>query len=414
MHAATTDTSKTSSKLSIKISKITLDGGRIRFTDNYIKPHYRATLKNFGGTITGLSSEGNTPATLNLHGSVNNAPLIINGEINPLKGDLFLDLQAEVHGMELAPLSAYTSKYAGYGIEKGQLSFEVAYKVENRELTANNRLILNQLTFGEEAGNPDTERLPVQLAVSLLRDGDGVIDIDLPITGSLDDPEFSVGSVIGKAFVNMLGKAITSPFALLGSMFGGGSEELGWLEFEPGQYAISEASEGKLTTLAEALNNRPSLKLDVIGLGDPETDKEGLAKAGLQRKLRAMKIKNMGDKGKAMQQNKVTISSTEYPALLRQVYSNENRLNLGYLLGKKKALSVQEMEMSLLEKTKVTNDNLMALGTLRAVATKEWLVAKGKVPPARVFVLSSKLADSASDTSEGKAKFSRVEFAIKD
>ncbi len=393
----------------IKINKVTLENGKIRFRDSYIKPNYKATLTDFGGTITGLSSDANTNASINLHGKVNNAPLMVYGDINPLKDELYLDLHAEVHGIELSPLSAYASKYTGYGIEKGQLSFEVAYKVENRELTANNRLILDQLTFNEDTQNETAEKLPVQLAVSLLRDSDGVIDIELPISGSLNDPEFSVGSIIGKAFVNMMGKAITSPFALLGSLFGD-HEDLGWLEFDAGQSAIPAQQEEKLNTLAEALKQRPELKLEVTGLADPDTDKAGLAHATLQRKLRAAKIKNMGEKGKNLAPNKVEITKTEYPILIRQVYRSENLLSLRALAGK---MSVTEMEQSLLQKVKVGPEELNALATQRAVSTKEWLMSKGQVQGARVYIRSGRLADKEDDKADGKAKFSRVEFAIK-
>ena len=140
--------------------------------------------------------------------------LSIVGTVNPLKGDLALDLKADVKGMELAPLTPYSGKYVGYGIEKGKLSFDVNYKVENRKLTAQNRLVLDQLSFGEKIDSPTATKLPVQLAVALLRDRNGVIDINLPISGSLDDPQFSVGGIIVKVIVNVITKASHGAFRL--------------------------------------------------------------------------------------------------------------------------------------------------------------------------------------------------------
>ena len=238
--------------------------------------------------------------------------------VNPLKGDLFLDLKAEVKGMELAPLSAYSGKYAGYGIEKGQLSFDVTYKIEDRKLTADNRLVLDQLTFGEKVESPQATKLPVLLAVSLLRDRNGVIDIKLPISGSLDDPKFSIGGIIVRVIVNLLAKAVTAPFALLGSMFGGG-EELAWLEFDPGRSVIPAAGEAKLTTLAKALNDRPALKLEITGRTDPAVDKEGLARVSIDRKVRALKLKDLVAKGQSVPQDKLEVTKEEYPALLKQI-----------------------------------------------------------------------------------------------
>ena len=154
----------------------------------------------------------------------NVAPLTIAAQINPLSGKPYLDLQADVKGIELTALSAYSGKYAGYAIDKGKLSLFVKYKIENDQLEAENRVFLDQLTFGDAVDSPEATSLPVKLAVSLLKNRAGEIDINLPISGSLNDPEFSVGGLVIKVIVNLLGKALTSPFALIGSMFGGGEE----------------------------------------------------------------------------------------------------------------------------------------------------------------------------------------------
>ena len=153
----------------MKIKKLTLQGGHIRYTDNFIKPNYTANLMKFGGVISDLSSDANTSANVNLKGQVNSAPLTVDGKINPLKGDLTMDIKAAVSGMELAPLSPYSGRYIGYGIEKGKLSFDVTYKIENRVLTAQNRLVLEQLTLGEKVESPTATTLPVSFALSLLR-----------------------------------------------------------------------------------------------------------------------------------------------------------------------------------------------------------------------------------------------------
>ena len=392
----------------IKIRRLTLAGGKVRFTDNYIKPNFTANLVDLGGTIIGLSSDPDSSANVDVRGKVNSAPLTINGKVNPLKGDLFLDLKAEVKGMELAPLSAYSGKYAGYGIEKGQLTFDVSYKVEDRKLTAENRLVLDQLTFGNKVDSPQATKLPVMLAVSLLKDRNGVIDIKLPISGSLDDPKFSLGGVIVRVIVNLLTKAITSPFALLGSAFGGG-EELGWMEFDPGRFRIPEAGEAKLATLAKALNDRPALKLEITGRTDPSVDREGLARVNIDRKVRALKIKDMVAKGQSAPEGRLEITKEEYPKLLKRVYSDEKFKKPRNALFLEKDLPVPEMEKLMIDNAQTTGDDLTALGNQRAQAVKEWLVSKGKVPVERVFILASKSTDKAA----AKAKPSRVDFSLK-
>ncbi len=396
----------------IKVRTLTLQGGRVRFTDNFIKPNYTANLMDLGGVVAGLSSDPATSASVDVRGQVNSAPLSVKGRINPLKGDLSLDLQAKVNDMELAPLSPYSGRYVGYGIDKGKLSFEVAYQIENRKLTAQNRLVLDQLTFGEKIDSPGAASLPVHLAVALLRDRNGVIDINLPIAGSLDDPQFSMGGIIVKVIVNLITKAVTAPFALLGSLFGGG-EELSYLEFDAGRSAILPAGDAKLNTLAKALVERPALKLDITARTGSEAEREGLKRAMLDRKLRAQKLKDLQARGEAAPAGGVRVSAQEYPALLGRVYKAEDFSKPRNLIGLQKDLPVAEMEKLMMANITLGDDALLALGNQRAQAVKDWLVKNGQVPGERIFILATKpAAPQAKDGASGPS-LSRVNFSLK-
>jgi uncharacterized protein involved in outer membrane biogenesis len=390
----------------VSIKKLSFQGGRVRFTDNFIKPNYSASLSDFGGVVSGLSSDPASSASVNLHGAVNRAPLTVAGRINPLRGDLFLDLKASVKGMELAALSAYSGRYVGYGIEKGKLSFEVNYRVEDRKLTAANRLLLDQLTFGQKVDSPSAMNLPVQLAVALLQDRNGVIDIDVPIGGSLDDPQFSLGGVILKVIGNAIAKAITQPFAMLGSLFGGGAQDLGVLAFEPGRFAIAAGAEERLRTLARALSERPGLKLEITGWADPQTDREGLKRAAIERKLRALKAKESGARGAA-------VSAAEYPTLLAQAYREEKFPKPRNLLGLAKNLPVPEMEKLMMDHIDIDDDDLAALGNRRAQAVKDWLQESGQVDAARLFILASRTAAEGSAREGADRPPNRVEFSLR-
>ena len=168
-----------------------------------------------------------------------------------------MDIAADAREIELNPMSPYSIKYVGYGIERGELSFKVKYKVENRKLDAQNQIILNQLTFGEKVESPTATKLPVLLAVALLKDRNGVIDVNLPISGSLDSPEFSVGGIILRIIINIITRAVTSPFALLGAAFGGGSGgELSYIEFDYGRVQ-SVAERGSKNQIARDCNEQP-------------------------------------------------------------------------------------------------------------------------------------------------------------
>jgi hypothetical protein len=384
----------------IRIGKLSLSGGRVRFTDNFIKPNYTANLKELGGTVNGLSSDPAHNATVDLRGNVSGAPLLVAGTVHPLKQELSLNLRADVRGMELSQLSAYADKYVGYGIEKGKLTFEVSYQLENRQLKAENRLLLDQLTFGKESTNPNATRLPVQLAVALLSDRNGVIDINVPIGGSLDDPQFSVGGIILKVIGNAIVKTVTSPFALIGSLFGGG-EELSVLEFEPGRAALQPASESKLKSLAKALTERPGLKLDITGRFDDKAELDALRHVALERKLRQLKTRDLQARGSALPEGGVVVAKDEYPDLLARAYKVETFDKPRNALGLAKSLPTEEMEKLMLANIGFEQDDFIALGNRRAQAARDWLVGQGQVPAERVFLIAPKGGSAA-----------RVDFAL--
>jgi hypothetical protein len=393
----------------IRIGKVTLQGGNVNFSDFFIKPNYSANLTGIGGSVTEMTPE--TAAELELRGKVDNtAPVEIVGRLNPLAKDLLLDIKASARDIELPPLTPYSVKYAGYGIEKGKLSVTVKYLVENRKLAAENNIHLDQLTFGEKVESPTATKLPVLLAVSLLKDRNGVIDIDLPISGSLDDPQFSVGGLIVRVIVNLLTKIITAPFSALASAFGG-KEELSYVEYAAGSATIDGDSRKRLDTLAKALNDRPALKMDVSGHADAAGDREGLKQAYVESRVKAEKMKRLTREGKAPASvDEVTVDKEEYPALLKAAYGAEKFPKPRNVIGFAKDLPVQEMENLMITNAQVTEEDLRQLANRRARAAKEYLVETGKVPAERVFLVAPKLGGEAP---KDKGKPTRAEFALR-
>ncbi|MEY4428299.1 MAG: hypothetical protein RLZZ182_988, partial [Pseudomonadota bacterium] len=271
---------------------ITLAQGRIDFTDLFIKPNYSANLTRIGGTISAVAAQNPEPATVDIAGSVDDAaPLKISGRIHPLGPTLFTDIQASAKGVELTRLSPYAARYAGYNIDKGSLSMDVSYKVDGGKLAAENRIFLDQLTFGERNNSPDATHLPVQLAVALLKNSRGEIDINLPISGSINDPQFSVGGILWKVVVNLITKALTAPFSLL---MGGGGEEMSFVAFAPGSAVLDEAARKRLDALGAKLADKGGLKLDATGWADADSDTEGLRDEHVRQLMRAAKAKATG------------------------------------------------------------------------------------------------------------------------
>jgi len=393
----------------IRIGKITLQGGNVNFSDFFIKPNYSANLTGIGGSVTEMTPE--KAADVELRGKVDNtAPVEIAGRLNPLAKDLLLDIKASARDIELPPLTPYSVKYAGYGIEKGKLSVTVKYFIENRKLAAENNIYLDQLTFGEKVDSPTATKLPVLLAVALLKDRNGVIDIDLPISGSIDDPQFSVGGLIVRVIVNLLTKIITAPFTALASAFGG-NVEMSYIEFAAGSAGLDDESSKRLDTLAKALNGRPALKIEVAGRADAAGDREGLKQAYVESRVKAEKMKQLTRDGKAPASlDDVTVDKEEYPALLKAAYGEEKFPKPRNAIGLAKDLPVPEMENLMLTNARVTEEDLRQLANHRAQAAKGYLVETGKVSAERVFLVAPK---PAGEESKDKGRPTRAEFALK-
>jgi hypothetical protein len=335
----------------------------------------------------------------------------INGRLNPLAPVLFLDIEGRTRGVDLPRLTPYSVKYAGYPIVKGKLSMEVKYKVEEGKLAANNHLFVDQLTFGDRVESPTATKLPVLLAVSLLKNSKGEIDLNLPISGTLDDPKFSVGGLIIQVIVNLLTKVVTAPFTLLSAAFGGG-EELGYIEFAPGSAVLKEDQIKRLDTLAKALADRPALKLDIIGRVDPAAETDGIRRAKYEAKLKAAKVKSLVRRGSdAVDPASVAITAEERPTFIAAVYSDEDipgkpRNFLGFA----KSIPAPEMEALILAHLVVTPTDLRALANQRATVVRNRLEVQGKISRERLFLVEPKL------TPEGikdKGAKTRVDFSLK-
>jgi uncharacterized protein involved in outer membrane biogenesis len=379
----------------IAIKTVKLTKGAVIFQDDSITPTVRTGLEELTGTVKGLSSKQVAKADVDLSGKLGRvAPLRIVGKINPLSEDAFTDISVKFDNIDLTTAGPYSGKYVGYPIRKGKLFLDLAYKVSQHELEAENKVLIDQLGFGEKTESPDATSLPVPLVVALLKDRKGQIAIDLPVRGNLKDPDFKYGRVLLNTVLTLLGKAVTSPFALIGSLVGGSGEELHAIEFHPGRSDLTESETKKLTTLVTVLMERPSLSLDVAGMADKQVDARVLAEDQFLERLRQLKLEEIGKPS----------GKEPVPALSPE---DESRLTAAWYAkqfppaaGQPDAPSpsVAEMKGRLLQTITIEEEAFRLLAQRRAERIREGLTRQGQVEEARVFILEAGFKDGSGAT----------------
>lgn len=378
--------------IALAVGGVRLNNGRIDFSDRFVRPNYSANLTELNGALGAFRSGSREMATLELRGrAAGTALLDVRGALNPTADPLALDIQAKATDLELAPLSPYAGKYAGYAIERGKLSMEVAYRIApDGRLEARNQVILNQLTFGDKVESPDATKLPVLLAVALLKDRNGVIDINLPISGSINDPQFSVFGIVLKVIGNLLVKALTAPFALLA---GGGGEDLSQVEFRPGTAVLADTGRGTLDKVAKALADRDALKMTVTGSADAQAEADALRQAVLESRLLAERRRELlRDGATAAQADALTLLDGDTRArVLRTVYRaadlpDKPRNALRML----RDIPPAEMEALLKRQIAAGPDAMRELALQRGLAVRDALIAQG-LPGERLFLAAPKL-----------------------
>jgi len=275
------------------IDKVRVEKGNVVFADLSLRPRFMTTIHDLQGTITGVSSAKDAQSQVQLDGQVDQyGTAKISGVMRPNDFGRASDIEMVFRNLEMKNLSPYSGKFAGRLIKTGKFSADLKYKLQDYKMVGDNKIVIDNLTLGDQVDNPGSTNLPLDLAIALLKDSRGRIDIGLPVTGDLNDPQFRIGSLIWQMFTNLITKAATSPFRALGSLLGGESEKFEALEFEPGNADLAPPEREKLLKLAEALQSRPQLKLVLQGRYSPEIDGLELKGRSVGRRVIAL----LGDK----------------------------------------------------------------------------------------------------------------------
>jgi len=387
-----------SATMPMAIKKIVLHAGQANFADLSVQPNFATGIQSIEGTVLGLSSKANSRAKVDIHGAVGAfSPVDITGEVNVLSAALYTDLALNFRNMELSIFNPYSGKFAGYNITEGKLTTELHYKVEGRKLDAQHHITVDQLEFGAKTASKDAVSLPIKLAVALLKDRHGVINLDIPVSGTLDDPTFRLGPIIWKVFVNILEKAVTAPFALLGSLFGGGPD-LQFVDFGPGAADLDSAAADKIRAMVKALNERPQLKIEVPIAWVSELDRPALVDARFLTQVREARSGKGGrNKSPAAAPDFEQLDAPAKVELLTQLYAKDmggeptfpqevaNLKTKPELAAAKTDFLTKALHEHIA--VTVTDGDLTALGQQRATAVQQALLTDTQLDPGRVFLV---------------------------
>ncbi|GIU15507.1 DUF748 domain-containing protein [Shewanella sp. MBTL60-007] len=392
--------------LALTINKISFKDGSTFFADNSLTPNFAASIEHLDGSISKLSSSSEQTASVDIKGKIDRyAPVTLKGDINPLLERPYLDLALSFKHVELTSVNPYSGTYAGYYIDKGLLSLDLKYRLDDNKLVGDNHLVVDQLKLGKPSDSSLATTLPVTLAIALLQDRHGVIDLGLQVSGDVDDPSFSIGSIVMKAFTNVITKAVTAPFSLLANLLGADEGELDKINFAAGIATLDNREQETLDKLAEGLNDRPMLTLNVEGGVNMLEDSHALNELKLKRKLAQtaqLDIKTLP----------VALSPSSYPTTgplsdaLIALYETE--LGRSAQAVKDKIVAEHQGEEKLtpeqlsqrwhmalynftLGAQRIAEDALGKLAQQRATAVKTYLIEKRNIAPERIFLLDSRV-----------------------
>ena len=388
--------------MAIHIGEVNINNGSANFADFSLTPNFATAVQQLNGKIGTLDNRQDKPAPVDIKGKVDRyAPVTIKGALNPFNPLASLDIATSFKRVELTTLTPYSGKFAGYRIRKGRLNLDLHYLITKGQLKAENKVVVEQLQLGEKVDSPDAVNLPLKLAIALLKDVDGKISIELPVTGDLNNPQFSVMPIVWQTLRNLVVKAAAAPFKFIGGLIsGGGSEDLGTVAFAPGSDDLSSDAQASLDKLASALKERPALRLEIEGTSAEASDGPLIAQQRLEREYQSTYYKILqrrGDKVPA-QASDLQVPDDEKPPMLEGIYRTRLKQQPPAQwvdLGKEERQN--KMRDAVLKSWSSSALLLRQLGQARAGSIKDYLVDKGQLADDRVYFVDASLGQPEKD-----------------
>lgn len=388
--------------LAIHVGQIAINDGSANFADFSLTPNFATAIQQLNGQIGTIDSREAKPASVDIKGKVDRyAPVTIKGSVNPFDPMAALDIATSFKRVELTTLTPYSGKFAGYRIRKGRLNLDLHYVITKGQLKAENKVVVEQLELGEKVDSPDAVSLPLKLAVALLKDVDGKISIELPVTGDLNNPQFSVMPIVWQTLRNLIVKAAAAPFKLIGGLIaGGGSEDLGSVSFAPGSSELNQDAQAALVKLSNALKERPALRLEIEGTAAQSSDGPLIAEQRLEREYQYNYYKMLQRRGEKVpaQASLLKVPDGEKAPLLEGIYRTRLKAQPPAEwkdLGKEERTA--KMREGVIKFWSGSDVLLRQLGQERASSIKDFLVDKGQLADDRVYFIDANLGQAESD-----------------
>jgi len=400
--AAQSATNTTEKPLAIHIGEIAFKDGSANFADFSLTPNFATAIQQLEGRIGTLDSQTQKPASVDIAGKIDRyAPVSIKGKLNPFDPLDSLDIHTQFKQVELTTLTPYSGKFAGYRIRKGRLNLDLHYQISKGQLTAANSVVVEQLQLGEKVDSPSAVDLPIRLAVALLKDSEGKIAINLPVSGDLNSPQFSVMPIVWQTLRNLILRAAQAPFKFIGGLVSGGSQmDLSTVHFPPGSSALDEEAQNALKTLASALQERPALRLEVEGMSAQSSDGLPLAEQRLQREYQNIYYRILQRRGDAVpaETSQLQVPEDEQGALLEGIYrarlKQQPPAEWKELDDDERAAKMREAVVQSWGQSQLLQRQL---AQTRAAAIKDYLVDQGGLAGERIYLLDVSLGQADSD-----------------
>ena len=383
----------------VKIAKVNIVDGNAKFADLSIPLQFKTDIHDLNGAIYSISNDGNETSYVDIDGEVDAyGSTKLKGSINSANPKEFTDLNFNFQNIDLHALSGYSASFAGYEIAQGKLSLDLGYKIKNSELLGANNIVIQKIKLGKENSDANVTKLPLGFVIGLLEDSDGVIDIDMPVEGNVDAPDFKYGALVWKTFGKLIVRAVTSPFRFLGALMGLDGDTLSYVEFETGSSKITPTQREKIDNIAKMMRKKPKVVLELTPHYDIKQDRLALQK----KKLITLVMQKSGISNEKEHESAMNV------AMLEEIYKTAKEEASLAALEEKMHTQTQKANFhraylealiqACTDMQEVSQDELLALAQHRVLAIQKYLVHEKLIDTRRIVIKSAKKVENSTNS----------------